>query len=251
MMEICTALLHIKLTQKEKALLGVQVEHKFIGIRSGVMDQMISACGEAGHAVLLDCRSLETKLVPIPAGISLLACDTTKRRELVTSEYGKRREQCEEAARILGVKALRDVTPGMLQAKGHQLPEVILKRAMHVVSENTRTLRVVEALAKGDVATVGRLINDGHTSLSKLYEVSIRELDIMAEIAQRTDGVIGARMMGGGFGGAVIALVHDAAVAQFSAEVKRQYDAATGLQSTIYVTKAGAGSRAERVGSNE
>lgn len=247
MMEICSALLHIKLAQKDKALLGVQVEHKFIGVRTGVMDQMISACGQEDHALLLDCRSLETKLVPIPAGVSLLACDTAKRRELVTSEYGKRREQCEEAARILGVKALRDVTPEMLQANADKLPEVIRKRATHVVNEDVRTLGVVEALSKGDLTTVGKLINEGHESLSKLYEVSIRELDIMAEIAQHTEGVIGARMMGGGFGGAVIALVHDQAVPQFSAEVKRQYDVATGLESTIYVTKAGAGSSVEKL----
>lgn len=247
MMEICSGLFGIKLTQREKALLGVQVEHKFIGVRTGVMDQMISALGEADHAVLLDCRSLETRSVPIPAGVSLLACDTMKRRELVTSEYGKRREQCEEASRILGVKALRDVTPEQLAANADKLPEIILKRATHVVNENARTLQVVDALGQGDLATVGKLINEGHTSLSKLYEVSIHELDVMADIAQHTEGVIGARMMGGGFGGAVIALVYDEAADSFAAAVKQKYDAATGLNSIIHRTKAGAGSSVEKL----
>lgn len=247
MMEMCSALFSIKLTQREKALLGVQVEHKFIGVRTGVMDQMISALGEADHAILMDCRSLETRAVPIPAGVSLLACDTMKRRELVTSEYGKRREQCEEASRILGVKALRDVTPEQLATNADKLPEIIRKRATHVVNENVRTLQVVDALGKGDLATVGKLVNEGHTSLSQLYEVSIHELDVMADIAQHTDGVIGARMMGGGFGGAVIALVHDAAAESFAATVKQKYEAATGLNSLIHRTKAGAGSSVEKL----
>jgi galactokinase len=247
LLEMCTALFGIKLTQKEKAVRGQQVEHKFIGVRTGIMDQMISACGKADHALLLDCRSLDTQAIPIPAGVSLLACDTGKRRELVTSEYGKRREQCENAARLLGVKALRDVTPEMLAANAHTLPEVERKRATHVVNEDVRTMGVVAAFQRGDLPAAGALINAGHESLSKLYEVSVKELDIMAEIAQRTPGVIGARMMGGGFGGAVIALVHDDDVEAFSAAVAAEYQAATGLPATIYRTKAGAGSSVERV----
>ncbi len=248
MFELVSALLNISLTQKQKALLGVQVEHKFIGIRTGVMDQMISALGEEGHALLIDCRSLATTAVPIPTGVTLMALDTGKRRQLVESEYGKRREQCEEAARLLGIKALRDITPEQLAAKADKLPEVIAQRASHVVNENARTLAAVDALRRGNLKTVGRLLNESHTSLRDLYEVSIHELDVMAELAQKTEGCYGARMMGGGFGGAVIALVQDAAVERVSDVVARAYNAATHLQAYIYALKAGPGSSAEKVG---
>ncbi|MCC7446210.1 MAG: galactokinase [Anaerolineae bacterium] len=248
MFEVASALLGIQLTQKQKALLGVQVEHKFIGIRTGVMDQMISALGQADHALLIDCRSLATSAVPIPSGVTLVALDTGKRRQLVESEYGKRREQCEEAARILGVKALRDVTPEQLAAQADKLPEVIAQRASHVVNENARTLAAVDALRYGDLVKVGRLINESHTSLRDLYEVSIHELDVMAELAQRTEGCYGARMMGGGFGGAVIALVQDSAVAHLTDVVAGAYNAATHLQAYIYALKAGPGSSVAQVG---
>jgi galactokinase len=247
MFEVASALLGIHLTQKQKALLGVQVEHKFIGIRTGVMDQMISALGLADHALLIDCRSLATTAVPIPTGVTLVALDTGKRRQLVESEYGKRREQCEEATRLLGVKALRDVTPEQLAAKADKLPEVIAQRASHVVNENARTLAAVDALRRGDLVKVGRLINESHTSLRDLYEVSIHELDVMAELAQRTEGCYGARMMGGGFGGAVIALVQDGAVTRLTEDVARAYNAATHLQAYIYAMKAGPGSSVEQV----
>ncbi len=247
MFEIASALLGIDLEQRQKALLGVQVEHKFIGIRTGVMDQMISALGREGHALLIDCRSLEATPVPIPRGVTLMALDTGKRRQLVESEYGKRREQCEEAARLLGVKALRDVMPEQLAANADKLPEVIARRASHVVNENARTLAAVDALRKGDLKTVGRLLNESHVSLRDLYEVSIRELDIMAELAQTTEGCYGARMMGGGFGGAVIALVQDSAASRLAETVAEAYNAATHLKAYIYATKAGPGSSVEQV----
>ncbi len=211
------------------------------------MDQMISALGQAGHALLIDCRSLEAAPVPIPHGVTLMALDTGKRRQLVDSEYGKRREQCEEAARLLGVKALRDVTPEELAARADKLPEVIARRASHVVNENARTLAATDALRHGDLKTVGRLINESHASLRDLYEVSIRELDIMAELAQSTEGCYGARMMGGGFGGAVIALVQDSAAERLAQSVSEAYNAATHLKAYIHATKAGPGSSVERV----
>ncbi len=247
MFEIASALLGLDLDQRRKALLGVQVEHRFIGIRTGVMDQMISALGQEGHALLIDCRSLEATPVPIPKGVALMALDTGKRRQLVESEYGKRREQCEEAARLLGVKALRDVTPEQLAANADKLPDVIARRASHVVNENARTLAAVQALQAGDLKTVGRLLNESHTSLRDLYEVSIPELDIMAELAQKTEGCYGARMMGGGFGGAVIALVQESAAEQLAESVSGAYNAATHLKAYIYTTKAGPGSSVERV----
>lgn len=248
MVEIACALLGISMDQKQKALLGVQVEHRYIGVRTGVMDQMISALGQKDHALLIDCRSLETTPIPIPQGVAIMTLDTGKRRQLVQSEYGKRREQCETAARLLGVKALRDVTPEQLAAQSDKLPEEIARRASHVVNENARTLAAIEALRKNDLKTVGRLLNESHTSLRDLYEVSIYELDVMAELAQKTDGCFGARMMGGGFGGAVIALVREDATKRLVEQVGMAYNAATHLQAYIYTAKAGPGSSARRVG---
>lgn len=248
MFELIGGLYNLPITGPQKALLGQQVEHLLIGIRSGIMDQMISAVGEADHALLIDCRSLVTQAVPLPKGVTLVTLDTGKRRELVTSEYGKRREQCEEACRILRVPSLRDATAEMLAARRADMPEVVYMRARHVIEENARTLACVEALRTGDMMTVGRLLNESHASLRDLYAVSIRELDIMADLAQGQPGVYGARMMGGGFGGACIALVDDGAVDHAVGEVIRAYETATGLNATAYTAKAGAGSSAEIIG---
>ncbi len=245
MLEVASALLKIPLTQEQKAQLGQEVEHEFVGVRTGIMDQMISACGKKDHAILIDCRSLQTTPVPIPQGVSLLTLDTGKRRELTNTEYGKRREQCEEAARLLGVKALRDVTPEQLAANADKLPEVIERRAAHVVNEDVRTLAAVQALRAGDLKTVGRLLNEGHASLRDLFEISIPELDVMAELAQHASGCYGARMMGGGFGGAVIALVKDEAVADFTDKVADAYNASTHLRAYIYAAHPGPGSSVE------
>jgi galactokinase len=246
MFETAAALFDIELTQTQKALLGVEVEHRFIGMPSGAMDQLASALGKADHALLIDCRTNEATPIPVPSGVTLLALDTGKRRELLNSEYAVRRQQCEEAAKLLGVKALRDVTPEQLAANVDKLPEIIERRAAHVVNEDVRTLAAVEAFKAGDLKTVGRLINESHVSLRDLFEVSITELDIMAELAQKEEGCYGARMMGGGFGGAVIALVDDGAVASITAHVGEAYTAATHLKAFIYPVKAGAGSGVEK-----
>jgi len=248
--ELCCALLDISLTQREKALLGVDVENKFVGIPSGNMDQMISALGQANHALLIDCRTLEATPVPIPSGVSLLILDTGKRRELVNSEYGKRRAECEVGARLLGVKSLRDITVEQLEAQVSTLPNTlsfIARRAMHVVYENARTLDVVEAFKAGNMERVGQLINNGHTSLRDLFQISIPELDVMSTLTQRQEGCYGARMMGGGFGGAVIALVQESRAQAIADTVARGYLATTGLKATIYVASIGAGSSATRL----
>ncbi len=242
MFETLSALLGIPLTQTQKALLGQQVEHHFIGIRSGIMDQLIAAVGRADHALLIDCRSLETTPVPLPRGVTLVTLDTGVRRELVSSEYGLRRQQCEEAARRLGVPSLRDATPELFAAQRAALPEVVARRAQHVLEENARTLAAAEALRQADLRALGALLNASHASLSQLYEVSIPELDLLAELAQQQRGVYGARMMGGGFGGAVIALVDDSAVSAVIEAVGAAYSARTGRLCTPYTAKAGDGS---------
>ncbi|MHB8628696.1 MAG: galactokinase [Aggregatilineales bacterium] len=242
MLEVSSALLNVPLKPTEKALLAVQIEHRFVGVRTGAMDQLISVLGKAGHALLIDCRSLEATPVPIPPGVTMLVLDTGKRRDLTNTEYGKRRSECEQAAQLMGARSLREVTLQRLEEAEAFLPEINYKRAKHVICENARTLETVQALIANNLATVGHLLNAGHASLRDLFQISIPELDIMAELAQNSPGCYGARMMGGGFGGAVIALVSDEAVEVVSAHVGNEYQAATGLPATIYAAHAGPGS---------
>ncbi len=242
MFEAACAVFEITYTQPQKALLAQRVENEFIGAPTGIMDQMISACAKAGHALLIDCRSYDLTPVPVPPGVSLVVLDTSTRHDHSTSGYAERREQVEEAARLLGVPALRDVTPEMLFANHDKLPEVIALRAAHVVNENVRTLAAVDRLRAGDLKRLGQLINESHYSLSQFFEVSNKELDIMADIARKERGCYGARMMGGGFGGAVIALVDDDAVEDFVERVGLAYTAATHLKSYIYIAHPGPGS---------
>ncbi len=243
-LEALLALFGIEHSQTEKALMGVEVEHRFVGIPCGVMDQMASALGDAGHALLIDCRSLETTLVPLPSEAAVVVMDTGKRRGLVDSEYGLRRRQCEEGARLLGVPALRDVRVEDLPQALPGLPPVIQKRVRHVVTENARTLEAVEAFRAGDLAQAGRLFNESHASLRDDYEVSCFELDVMVELAQAQPGCYGARMSGGGFGGCAVALVQQAAVSSFIASVAPAYAARTALTPDLYPVLPAPGSEA-------
>ncbi|MBN2470294.1 MAG: galactokinase [Anaerolineae bacterium] len=234
-------------TQAEKALMGVEVEHRFVGIPCGVMDQMASAAGDAGNALLIDCRSLETELVAVPEQAAVVVMDTAKKRGLVDSEYGLRRQQCEEAARILGVRALRDLEVADLPEALPKLPPVNQKRVRHVVTEDARTLEAVEAFRAGDLERVGQLFNASHASLRDDYEVSCAELDIMVELAQAQPGCYGARMSGGGFGGCAVALVEREQVADFVAAVGPAYAARTGLTPDLYAVSPAEGSGARRL----
>lgn len=234
-------------SQAEKALMGVEVEHRFVGIPCGVMDQMASASGDAGHALLIDCRSLETTLVSVPAEAAVVVMDTAKKRGLVDSEYGLRRKQCEEGAALLGVKALRDLSEADLPAALPKLPPVIQKRVRHVVTEDARTLQAVEALRAGDLVETGRLFNASHASLRDDYEVSCQELDVIVELAQAQPGCFGARMSGGGFGGCAVALVKREAVPAFVQAVAPAYQARTGLTPDLYPVFPAPGSGARRL----
>lgn len=247
-LEMLLALLHVDTySQPEKALMGVEVEHRFIGMPCGVMDQMTSAAGDAGHALLIDCRTLETQLVSVPDSAAVVVMDTAKKRGLVDSEYGLRRHQCEEAARLLGVRALRDVSVADLPAVLPRLEPVIQKRVRHVVTENDRTLQAVDALRSGDLARAGALFNASHASLRDDYEVSCRELDVIVELAQAQPGCYGARMSGGGFGGCAVALVDRTGVADFIAAVAPAYQAQTGLQPDLYAVSPSPGSGVRRL----
>ncbi len=219
------------------ARIAQRAENEWVGVRCGIMDQMASAAGRAGHALLIDCRSLAIREIPLPAGVAVFVLDTATRRGLVESRYNERREQCEAAARLLGVASLRDATAEQLDA----LPEDVRRRARHVVTENDRTLRAADALARGDVREAGRLMDESHASLARDFEVVTPALDVMAAGARGAPGCFGARMTGAGFGGCVVALVNGADGAAFAASVERAYRAATGLEPKIYACTAAAG----------
>jgi galactokinase len=215
----------------------------------GIMDQFISTHGRAGHALMLDCRSLESKALPIPPGVLLGICNTGVKHQLAGGEYNVRRAQCEEGVRRLssvlpGIQALRDVTRSQLEAHKGLLPEVIYRRCRHVVTENERVLQAAEALLRGNLLAVGMLMAESHRSLRDDYEVSCAELDTMVEIACAQPGVIGARMTGGGFGGCTINLVHADAADAFKASVAADYEKRTHIRPDIYVVSATEGVQA-------
>ena len=220
------------------AKLGQRAENRWVGVNCGIMDQMISAAGQAGHALLIDCRSLDFEPAPLPAGTAVVILDTATRRGLVDSAYNERRAQCEAAARFFGVPALRDVSVEQFEARAGELDELTRRRARHVVSENARTLAAAEAMRQGDAAELGRLMDASHTSLRDDFEVSSRELDIMVRCAQRVPGCLGARMTGAGFGGCAVALV-DAGVAEgFAQAVAASYQASAGFTPNVYICTA-------------
>ena len=228
----------------ERALLCQKAENEFVGMRCGIMDQYISALGQANHALMIDCRSLEYKLVPVPPGVSIIVCDTRVQRGLVDSEYNARRLECETGARLLGVRALRDVTPAEFERRAAELPELTRRRCRHVVYEDQRVLDSIAALERGDLAAFGALMAASHASLRDDYQVSCKQLDIMVEAAAALPGVHGARMTGAGFGGCTVNLVESGQAAAFSAAVAAAYAQATGLTPQIYVCRAEDGVRA-------
>ena len=231
----------------EMALLAQRAENQWVGVNSGIMDQLISAAGVAGHALLIDCRSLATRAVALPPDVSVVVLDTSTRRQLVASAYNERRARCEEAARQFGVKALRDVDERMFAERADSLDEVTRRRARHVVTEDARVLAAADALAAGDVQRVGRLMDESHRSLRDDFEVSRPELDVMVEIARTQDGCYGARMTGAGFGGCAVALVARTEAGRFAGEVAQRYETEVGLTPAVYVCAAAAGASLEPV----
>jgi galactokinase len=223
-----------------------RAENEFVGARVGIMDQFVSCQGQAGHALLLDCRSMEYRALRLPEKIQLVICNTMVKHKLQGSEYNDRRGECEEAvgklAKVLpGVRSLRDVSmPQLAQHRG-VLSETLYKRCRHVISENERVGRAARALESGETGVLGELMAESHRSLRDDYQVSCRELDIMVEIAKDQAGVFGARMTGGGFGGCTINLVEAAQAEKFRAKVSEEYQAATGMQPDVYVCEAAQG----------
>jgi galactokinase len=220
------------------ALLGQKAENKWVGVNCGIMDQLISAAGVADKALLIDCRSLETQAVPLPRGTVVVVLDTATRRGLVDSAYNERRAQCEAAARLFGVKALRDVTSAQLKARAAELEPVTLRRARHVVTEDERTLAAAEAMRANDAPRLGTLMNESHESLRHDFEVTNDGLNAMVDEARRAPGCFGARMTGAGFGGCAVALAAADQAEAFVRQVEAGYRKATGLEAKVYVCRA-------------
>jgi len=220
------------------AKLGQRAENKWVGVNCGIMDQLISAAGHAQHALLIDCRSLDTQPVPFPPGVAVAVLDTATRRGLVDSAYNQRRSQCEAAARFFHVPALRDVAIEQLEQSADGMDAVARRRARHVITENDRTLRAADAMRRGDAAQLGRLMSESHQSLRDDYEVSSDALNAMVECAEAHEACYGARMTGAGFGGCAVALIRADAGDDFVRRTSAAYQESTGLTPAAYVCQA-------------
>ncbi len=232
------------------ARLAQKAEHEFVGVRCGIMDQFINIHGREKSVLKIDCRSLEYERIPFDReDLRIVVSDTLVRRELASSEYNVRRGQCEAGVAALkahdpSISSLRDVGLDLLREHRAELDPVVFRRCEYVVRENTRVGDACDALARGDFAVFGGLMNLSHAGLRDDYEVSSPELDALVEAARRVPGVLGARMMGAGFGGCTISLVEAGALPEFEARVARDYEAATGKAPRIHVIRVERGTHA-------
>src|SRR5436190_173752 len=241
---------HQRIDRLQLARTCQRAENEFVGARTGLMDQFIGCFGKAGHAVMLDCRSLESQALPIPDDVSVVVRNTMVKHELASSEYNARRAQCEQGVRILShhlpaVNSLRDVPIAEVEKFKDELGEVVYKRSRHITSENDRVRAAASALQQRDLEAFGKLMYESHQSLRDDFEVSCRELDVMVDLASHIDGVFGARMTGGGFGGCTVNLIASDTVDEFTRTIKSRYADATGSDPDIYLCSAADG--AERV----
>ena len=249
-LEVSTATLLEAVTGKtidpvEKALLAQKAEHDFAGVPCGIMDQFISALGREGHLLLLDCRTRGTELVPMDdPSVALLVINTNVKHELSGGEYAERRAQCEEAARNLGVKSLRDVTAEQLEKGKEKMSDVVFRRARHVIGEIARTVHAADSIRRSDWAAAGQLMSASHAALRDDYEVSCAELDAVVEIAEAIGlegGVYGCRMTGGGFGGCCVALVKADRADAITAKIAADYKARTGIEASLFASRPASG----------
>lgn len=233
------SLYELELTGTELALIGQEAENHFVGCECGVMDQLVSALGKAEHALLIDCRSLATTQVSLPAQSALMVINSNVRRGLVGSEYNLRRAQCEQGAAFLGATSLRDVALAQFESEADRMDAVVARRVRHVLSENARTLAAAEALAKGDLAAMGELMAQSHASMRDDFEITVPPIDALVEIVKEVIGKTGGvRLTGGGFGGCVVALMPVDAVERVRSAVLEKYPEQTGLQPDIYLCRA-------------
>lgn len=246
-----TAISGLEIDRVELALLCRRAENEFVGARVGIMDQFVSLFGQEQRALLLDCRSLDFRLLPLPENVRLIICNTMVKHALASSAYNERREQCEAGVKVLArhfpsVTALRDATLGQLEQVKSEISEVVFRRCRHVITENARVLAAADALEKGDLNQFGSLMAESHRSLRDDYEVSSKELDLMVEFARRVEGVYGARMTGGGFGGSTVNLVAVERIEEFRERVVQWYEEAMKITPEIYVCNAANGAEEVR-----
>lgn len=249
-LEVVTALAALSLAgrempRKQIAQLCQRAENVYVGSSCGIMDQFIAANGAADHALLLDCRSLEFRLAPIPHEISLVIANTMVKHSVVGGEYGNRRAEVEEGTAILArhrpeIRLLRDASPEDLQCWGGEMPEKVMRRCRHIITENLRTAAAADALEAGDLKKLGTLMAEAHASYRDDFEASCPEADAMVDAAQGLPGLVGARLTGGGFGGCTINLVESKHAQEFSAQLHDKYKAATGIDADIYRSHASA-----------
>jgi len=243
-----TGLLGVSYSGPVLAQICQRGENEFVGANCGIMDQFISANGAKDHALLLDCRDLSFTLAPIPSHVELVIANTMVKHAITGGEYGSRRAEVEAACAVIashrpGVKFLRDATVEDLEKWGGEMTPNSLKRARHVITENTRTVAAAKALIAADLATLGRLMAEAHWSYSRDFEASCVEADTMVELAQDLPGLIGARLTGGGFGGCTINLVEQKDAAHFVETLRTRYAAKTGIVPQIHICQASGGAR--------
>ena len=234
----------------EIAKLCQRAENIFIGARVGIMDQFVSCLGKAAHALMLDCRSLDFQLIPIPENVRLVICNTMVKHEHAGGEYNRRREECERGVKLLtkwypDARALRDISVPQLEEHSRDLPDPIYRRCLHVVEENQRVRDAAQLLIAGALSGVGDLMRASHRSLRDLYEVSCRELNVMVEVAEGLPGHYGGRMTGGGFGGSTVNLVNASDAGAFAGQVAERYQRETGKKPLVYICSAADGAHAE------
>jgi galactokinase len=244
-----TAVSEVVVEDRDLAQLAQRAENEFVRVQCGIMDQLAIVYGRAGHALLVDCQSLEVSHVPIgeEADFAVTVIDSGVSRDLSKKPYNERREECAEATRQLGVKSLRDANESWLRECQHRMPDELFRRARHVLTENERVVQTAEALRRQDLATVGKRMYQSHASLRDDFEVSTPELDSLVEIGRRTEGVWGARLTGAGFGGSVVALTRPEASDDLAERVLREYASPSGDAATVSVLRASNGLKVTRV----
>jgi galactokinase len=256
-LEVATALaltisFGIALPRLELAKLCQAAEHDYVGTRCGIMDQFVVTFGVSGNTLMLDCRSLDYQLIPVPPNLSVVVCNTMVRHELASGEYNRRRADCETGVKLLakhlpGIRALRDVSIADLEAYKYVLPGTIYQRCRHVVTENERVFAAATALRSQDADQFGNLMYRSHASLRDDYEVSCKELDLLVDLASSSPGVYGARMTGGGFGGCTVNLVRTECATAFKTNIARTYEEAIGIAPDIYICEPAQGAEAWHV----
>jgi galactokinase len=228
----------------ERALLGQRAENVFVGVNCGILDQYTSSMGQAGCTLLLDCRTLTSRSMPIAPGIQVVICDTQTKRELAGSEYSQRRAQCEEGARLLGATALRDINMEAFRARQHELPPEVAKRCRFIIEENARVRTLADALAAGNRQEIAALTASSFAGARDLYEITVPQMEQMMATMLLGPGVIGARQAGAGFGGCMAAFVEAGMVEQFTNHVSTAYARATGIPPRVYAVQAAPGAGA-------